>query len=337
MTTTTAAPATIPLPLADHAPARAGLAYGVAAYLFWGLSPLYFKLIAHVNPVLIVAHRVAWSVAFLAALLTLWRQWPEVARVFRSGRTVLLLACTTALIAANWLLFVWAIGAGQVLQASLGYFMNPLAIALLGIAFLRERLTRGQTAGLALAAVGVMVLAWGGGGFPWLAVSLAVTFALYGLLRKTAHAGPLAGLSVETALLLPVALLVVAGFIPLPQSPRTVADPAQLSGGTYALLALAGPVTVFPLLCFAAAAKRLRLITLGFLQYLSPTCHFLLAVFAFGEPFDRRTLLSFAFVWAALVAYSVDSARAYRARRIARREEVADAQDEANVVAGTGA
>ena len=319
----TAPPRALEAPAPPPAPApigRAGLVYGLAAYLAWGLAPMYFKQIAHVAPLRVVSHRIIWSVVFLAVILAVGRKWGEVRAALRSRRTLWMLGLSAALIAGNWLMFIWAITAGHLLQASLGYFINPLVNVLLGMVFLRERLRVGQAVGVALATLGVLTLALSGGQFPWLALSLAVTFALYGLLRKTAHVGALVGLSVETALLLPLAVLFVAG--PWGHAGNAAASDPK----TMTLLALAGPVTVFPLLCFAAAARRLRLATLGFLQYVSPTCHFLLAVFLYREAFSRESLISFSFIWAALLVYSAESVRFYRRRARAAEAEAADAQ-----------
>jgi chloramphenicol-sensitive protein RarD len=286
---------------------RAGLAMGLGAYLSWGFIALYFRLVRHVPPVGVVAFRVLWSVLFLALLLTALGGWPDVRRAIRSRPTLLALGASSLLIGVNWVVFVWAIEHAQLVQASLGYFINPLVSVLLGLTFLKERLRPTQWAACALAAVGVMVLTASVGRLPWVALALAFSFGFYGLMRKTAPVGALVGLSVETALLAPLSLAYVL------LSPRT----AGLSPGTHGLLALAGPVTALPLLMFAGAARRLKLSTIGFLQYLAPTCQLLLAVLAFGEPFTRVQAVSFCLIWAALAVFSVDSAMAFR-RRAAR-------------------
>lgn len=305
---------------ADCRRTRAGLLYGLGAYLAWGFIPAYFKLLADVPPLVVLAHRVVWSVAFLSLLLTLQRKWGEVRAALRRRRTMLALLCSTVLIATNWYVFIWAIDHGQLLEASLGYFINPLVNVLLGVVVLRERLTLGQLAGLALAAVGVANLTLGAGGIPWIALSLAVSFAFYGLLRKTAPVAPLAGLSIETAILFPIALLVVTGALPVPASHHG----GELTRTTYALLSAAGVITAVPLLWFAAGARRLRLSTMGFIQYLAPTCQFLLAVLAYHEPFTRRQLVSFGLIWAALAAYTLESVLRLRAAR-PPREQFCDA------------
>lgn len=291
---------------ADDAEARrtrAGLAYGLGAYLAWGFIPAYFKLLTHVPPLTVLAHRIVWSVAFLALLLTLLRKWGEIRAALRGRRTMLALLCSTVLIATNWYVFIWAIDHGQLLQASLGYFINPLVNVLLGVVILRERLTPGQLVGLALATAGVANMTIGAGGVPWVALTLAVSFAFYGLLRKTAPVAPLAGLSIETAILFPLALMVMTGAVSLPAGHHA----GELSRGTYALLSAAGVITAIPLLWFAAGARRLRLSTMGFIQYLAPTCQFLLAVGVYDEPFSTRELVSFGLIWAALAAYTLES------------------------------
>jgi chloramphenicol-sensitive protein RarD len=207
------------------------------------------------------------------------------------------------MIAINWFVFIWAVSNRRVVEAGLGYFINPLANVLLGMVFLRERLRPGQAGALLLAAAGVLVQVVALGHLPWVALSLAVSFAVYALLRKVTPAGPLAGLFVETTLLLPLALFFVA----------TTWDSSVFTPRTYALLAASGVITAVPLLLFAAAARRVRLATMGFLQFLSPTCQLLLAVLAFGEPFTRWHLFSFGLIWAGLVIYSYDSFCGYRA------------------------
>jgi chloramphenicol-sensitive protein RarD len=241
----------------------------------------------------------------LVLLLTAFRGgWGELRAAVGSRRTMTILAASTAALSINWFVFITAVATGHVVEASLGYFINPLINVLLGMIFLRERLRRWQGVGLVLAALGVIYLAWSRGQFPWIAVVLAITFGCYGLFRKVAPVGSMPGLTVETAILfIPAVFIIVAH--------RTTAS-AEFSTGTWLLLMLAGVVTAVPLLLFAAAAKRLRLMTMGFLQYISPTCQFLLAVFAFGEAFGRSELISFGLIWTALAVYSFDAYVAYR-------------------------
>lgn len=301
------------------ASARAGLVFALGAYLAWGFVPAYFKMLTHVPPFVVLCHRVVWSVAFLAILLAVQSRGREVAAVVRDRRMVLTLTVSTLLIAVNWYVFIWAVTNGRVLQASLGYYINPLVNVLLGVVILRERLRIGQIAGLALAASGVAVLTASHGSLPWVSLALALSFGMYGLLRKLAPVGPVVGLSVETGLLLPVAVTYIA--VTWPSGGVTSEGLAGISWGTYGLLALAGVITAIPLIWFAAAARRLRLTTIGFLQYLAPTCQFLLAVFAYGEAFTRTHGWAFGLIWAALVVYTVDSVRALRRKAQPRPEE----------------
>lgn len=289
-------------------PDRRGLAYGIAAYGFWGMVPLYFKAVASVPPLEVLAHRVVWSVLLLAGLVTLARRWSDVAGCVRPVVLLTLLA-STGFIAVNWFVYVYGVATHQVLQTSLGYFINPLVNVVLGMIFFRERLRRGQWVAVSLAALGVIYLAFSAGAFPWIALTLAFSFALYGLLRKVVAVDSLIGLSVETMLLAPAAL----GFLIY----LGVAHQGAFGSGDRTinlLLALSGLVTTVPLLCFGQAARRLPLSTLGFLQYLAPTLQFLLAVAVFREPFTAVQLGSFACIWAALVLFILDSVFAYRRR-----------------------
>jgi len=291
---------------------RVGLALGVIAFGFWGLFPLYFKALVTVPPLELLGHRIVWSVPLLALLVHGRRSWPEVAAAVRDVRVLRVLLATTILIAVNWLLFIWAVVNDHVLQASLGYFVNPLVSVSLGVALLGERLTRVGIVSVTLAGAGVVYLTVIGGELPVVALVLAFSFGMYGLLRKTAAVGAGPGLLVETVLLAPAAL----GYLVWAWATGTLHFGA---GGTVqtVLLCLAGVVTVLPLLCFTAAARRLPLSTVGLLQYLSPTGNFLLAVLAFGEPFDRHRLAAFAFIWAALALFTAE--QVVRARRLRAR------------------
>lgn len=290
----------------DAGETRRGVGYGLAAYLLWGFFPLYFKGVSAVPPLEVLAHRCAWSLVTLAVILTLTGGWGKVRRAM-AGRTLATLCVTTLLISTNWFVFLYAVARDQVLQSSFGYFINPLVSVLLGFVFLKERLRPLQVVSVLAAGAGVLVLALNFGSLPWIALVLAITFALYGLLRKVAPVDPLTGLAVEMLLLFPAAsaYLVYLGATGRGAFPstRTIYD---------ILLPLAGVVTAVPLLWFAAAARRLRLATIGFMQYLTPTFHFLLAVFAFGEPFNGVELVSFACIWAGLVLFSLDAARHWR-------------------------
>jgi chloramphenicol-sensitive protein RarD len=283
---------------------RSGLAWGLAAYGSWGLFPIYFKAVAAVPALEVLAHRIVWSVVVLAVVLTVQRRWREVAAAVTDPRTLGVLGVTALLIGGNWYLFIWAVTTGHLLQASLGYFINPLVNVLLGVVFLGERLSRAGCAAVVLAGLGVGWLALGGDSVPWVAIVLALSFAFYALIRKTAEVKPVPGLAVETALLAPVALAFLAA--------------TASSGGLYfgtgswrldLLLAAAGLITALPLLWFNMAARSLPLSTLGFLQYLSPTGQFLLAVVAYGEPLTADRLGAFAWIWVALVIFTADQLR----------------------------
>ncbi|WP_020675791.1 EamA family transporter RarD [Geopsychrobacter electrodiphilus] len=282
---------------------KTGVFFGLAAYLVWGFFPLYFKQVATVPATEVLGHRILWSALFLLGLVFLRRQQPELQRLLRQPRLLLQLTATTILIAINWLVFIYAVSAGHVLQSSLGYFIGPLVSALLGVTFLKERLNLLQSCSLLLATAGVIYLTLQQGELPWIALSLAFSFALYGLLRKQAGVGPILGLSIETLLLSPFALffLYVLHF----------KGELCFGGGTILdlWLPLCGVVTALPLIWFNAAAKRLRLVTMGFLQYITPSMQFLSAVFLFNEPFDQGRLLGFCLVWSGLLLYSVNALR----------------------------
>jgi chloramphenicol-sensitive protein RarD len=299
-----------------HARARSGLLLGLGAYLLWGVLPLYFKAVAHVGPLEIVAHRILWSLIFLGALVTLRRRWPAVRAAVATPRVLLTLALTATLIGVNWLVYIYAVVSGHVLEGSLGYYLNPLVNVLLGVVLLKERLSRLQMAAVFLAAAGVAVLAAGAGGAIWISLTLAASFALYGFLRKVAPVDSLEGLSIETALLMPLALAWVLYL--------------QRSGGgafledslTDLLLVLGGAVTAIPLLLFTAAARRLPYSTLGFLQYVAPSLQFLLAVLAFGEPLTTAHMVCFAAIWTALAIFVAEGVRAGHAAARARAAAV---------------
>ncbi len=288
---------------------RRGFALGVAAYGLWGVLPIYFKAIAEVAAVDIVAHRVLWSLPFLALLLFLTRGWGEVAQALRRRRTLLLLLGTSVLIGINWLLYVYAVTSGQILAGSLGYYLNPLVNVLLGRFILHERLSRLQWAAVAIAAAGILALIGGALDQLWISLTLAVTFATYGLLRKIALVDAIAGLTIETAVLVPLAI----GWLAW----RLAAGEPSLgsNNGETGLLLLAGVVSTIPLLLFTAAARRLPYSTLGMLQFLAPTLQFLLAVWLYGEPFGTAHAVAFGAIWTALALYTLALIRAPRAQQ----------------------
>lgn len=289
---------------------RGGLLYGLAAYGFWGLMPLYFWAVGAVAPLEILAHRIVWSVVLLIVILTVWRRWPDLASSFRSGRTVRLLLASALLVAVNWLVYIYGVWTQRILQTSLGYFINPLFSVALGMVFFRERLRRGQWVALGLASVGLGYLIFTVGELPWIALAVATTFGLYGLVRKITPVDGLIGLTIETMLLAPAAL---AGLsIGAAAGATTFGNNERVTDG---LLLLSGVVTTIPLLCFGQAARRLRLSTLGFIQYLAPSMQFLLALWVFREPFLPAQQISFGFIWVALAVFTVDALLAHRQRR----------------------
>jgi chloramphenicol-sensitive protein RarD len=281
-----------------------GIAYGAAAYGLWGFMPIYLKAVSAAPILEVLSHRIVWALVLL--LLLTWRrgQLGGLVALVRPGRTLAILAVSTAAIAVNWLIYIFAVVNGRMLEASLGYYINPLVNVLLGVWVLGERLERPVKVAVAIAAAGVLWLALRVGAPPWISLALAASFGTYGLMRKLAPVGALAGLAVETALLLPLA----GGHLVWALASGRA---AFLSGRPTLdlLLLLAGPVTAVPLLCFAGAARRLPLTTLGFLQYLSPTLQFLLAIFVYGEPFDRGRAVAFGFIWTALAVFAVHSVR----------------------------
>ena len=286
---------------------RGGLALGLGAYLLWGILPLYFKAVDQVGALEIVAHRIVWSLFFLAALATWWKRWPAIREAVATPRVLMTLVLTSVLIGVNWLVYIYAVVSGHVLEGSLGYYLNPLVNVLLGVFLLKEKLSRAQKAAVFLAAAGVAVLAAGAGEGLWISLTLAASFALYGFLRKVAPVDSLEGLSIETTILAPIALgyvlwLQASGTGDFLESPRTDL-----------LLILGGAITAVPLLLFTAAARRLPYSTLGFLQYIAPSLQFLLAVLVFGEPLTRAHIVCFAAIWAALVIFVFEGVRKSRA------------------------
>lgn len=282
----------------------------LAAFVGWGLLPIYWKALITVNPFEILCHRVIWSLVFIAGILTLRRGWSEVFSPLKSPRDLLILAGSSLMIGGNWLLYIWAVNSGHVLETSLGYFINPLVNVLLGFIFFRERLRPLQTAAIGLAALGVANSVIAHGELPWISLALAVSFGLYGLLRKIASVESLPGLFLETMVLGPFAL----GYILWLQAHGTSALFHQ--GFTVDLLLIgAGVVTASPLIGFAFGARRLQLTTLGLLQYFSPSIAFLLGVFVYREPFTPSHLLTFALIWAGLIVYTTESVLTMRHQR----------------------
>jgi chloramphenicol-sensitive protein RarD len=291
---------------------RAGLVYALGAFLLWGFFPVYWKLLAGVPALEVVAHRTVWGFAAVALWVTLKRRWPDARVVAARGATLLMLAGSAALIATNWLLYIWAVMSNHIVEASLGYYVNPLVNVVLGVVVLRERLSRPQVIAVALAGLGVVVLTAGYGRFPWIALTLAVSFGLYGLTRKKVAADAIIGLLFETAILTPLA----AGYLAL-LAARGGGALGTGPVGRDALLVLAGPVTAIPLALFALGARRLPLSIVGLIQYLSPTCQFLLAVLLYREPFTAAHAVAFACIWLALTLLTWDLTTRLRAVRAA--------------------
>ena len=288
--------------LADHPMAGAGFA--VAAYLTWALLALYWKLLAHLPAFEVMLHRAVWSVLFLLGLLAVMGRLPALRAAFRQPRRLLVFAVTASLLAVNWYIFIWAMGTNQALEASLGYYINPLVNVLLGVVILRERLSVLRRFAVGLATLAVVVLGFSLGVPPYVALTLAFTFGLYGLLRKMAPADPLVGLVIESAWMAAVAL----PWLAVLQVKGTGAL-GHHGVSTDALLVLAGVVTAVPLIWFNAAAKRLPLSTLGLFQYIAPTGMFLIAVFINHEPFGTAQLVTFALIWTALGLVAAESLR----------------------------
>ena len=287
-----------------------GLVYAASAFLIWGLSPVYWKALGAVPALEITMHRVVWSFFFLMGLILLQRRWPEFAVVLKNGRMLLTLLSTAILVSANWLLYIWAVNNNYMLQASLGYYINPLVNVVLGLLFLRERLRRPQILAVMLAAGGVLYLTISFGEFPWISLTLALSFGLYGLIRKVAPVGALVGLAVETMLLSPPAVIYLIYL-----NSQGVDTILRVSLKLDLLLIGCAPLTAAPLLFFTLGAKRLYLSTLGLMQYIGPSGMFLLAVFYYNEPFSTIQVWTFAMIWAALVIYSTDSVIYYRRER----------------------
>lgn len=296
---------------------RQGLLYAVAAYLMWGGFPLYFILLEGSNPFEIVAVRIIFSFLFCLILLAIFRQYRTFAAAFRSPRTILLVLSASIFIAVNWLLYVIAVTSGHTLDASLGYFINPLVSVALGVIFLGERLRKTQWVAIAIAFVAVIILSLLYGKVPWLGLTLALTFGLYGLVKSKVGSGikPLVSLSLETVLLTPLALVFMFWFMTSTQDSTLLSQ----GSGYFWLFALSGVLTALPLLTFGAAASRLPLSVIGMVQYLTPTIQFFLAVLVLGETLSMQRWVGFILVWIALIIFTIDALRFSRIqRKIAR-------------------
>ncbi|MCI4676045.1 EamA family transporter RarD [Candidatus Mycolicibacterium alkanivorans] len=291
-----------------------GLLYGIGAYGSWGLFPLFFPLLKPAGSLEVLAHRIVWTLVLMAAVLVVTRRLSDIGRIDR--RTWLLLVCASALVSGNWVIYIYAVNNGHVVDAALGYFINPLVSVLLGVVLFRERLNRTQSAAVLIAVSAVVLLGVGVGGFPYIAVGLAFTFGLYGAIKKVVPTDPRVSVGLEAAIAAPFAIVYIAAI--------------QLTGhgqftshgvGHVALMMLSGPITAVPLLLFAAAAQRLPLVTLGLLMYLTPAMQMTLGVVVDHEPMPPARWIGFALIWLALVIFSADALRRARAERTDRRGE----------------
>ncbi|HEX8613312.1 MAG TPA: EamA family transporter RarD [Telluria sp.] len=281
---------------------RTGILSAALAFLCWGLFPLYFHALKEVPPAQIMGHRVLWSLLFLVIVLTIRQQWKWLGALRQQPRVVASFALSALLLSLNWLLYIWAVNSGHVIEASLGYFINPLFNVMLGFLVLKERLRVVQWLAIALATCGVLWLTWQAGRMPWIALLLAASFGGYGLLRKTASLGALEGLSFETMLLFPFAL----GFVIWLTMTGDNAFLNTPSNGTRWLLIASGPITAIPLLLFASGARKIPLSVLGLLQYIGPTIQLSLGIFLFHEAFTQERMIGFAIIWSALALYAAE-------------------------------
>ncbi|MCI5077359.1 MAG: EamA family transporter RarD [Oricola sp.] len=272
----------------------------MGAYLLWGGLPLYMKAVSHMPAWEVVAHRVIWSIPVAGLILLLQRRTADLRAAFRSPRTLAFAALTAGLISLNWGVYVYAISTGHTVETALGYYINPLVNVLLGAVFLGERFNRLQAVAIACAVIAVAILTFKAGGLPWVSLTLAFSFGLYGFFRKTVPIGPTQGFMLEVLLLSVPALVVIVWQV---AAGTTHFGPT--GAGDVGLLLLAGPVTALPLILYAYGARALRFTTVGVLQYSAPTLIFLIAVFVFGEPFSHWQLIAFLFIWAALALYTL--------------------------------
>ena len=287
----------------DHK-TRTGVVYALLAFTFWGLAPIYFKWVAYINPLEVLSHRVLWSVVMLLAVILLTRDWPLLIQVSKDRHKCRILFVTAVLVAINWLTFIYAVATDRILDTALGYYTNPLVNVLLGFVFLGERLRKWQLLAIVLAALGVINEFIMVGRIPWIAMTLAITFGFYGLLRKKAAVQPIVGLTMETLLLLPFAL----GFLVWMSATGSLMF-LNIDNKTNLLLLSAGIVTSLPLLWFAAAANRLSLTAIGIAQYLAPSISFLMAVFFYDEVLHTGKIITFSCIWLAIVIFTGEGVR----------------------------
>ena len=283
---------------------RDGVIAALICYLIWGLLPIYFVFVSAVAPLEVLLHRIVWAVPFGAVIIFSRRQWPEVRRALTHRAMLSWLAVAALFIAINWYVYIYAIQNNQIFQGSLGYYINPLVYVLIGVIFLGERLRTLQIAAVVIAAIGVLVLTFSGGQFPTIALTLAFSFSVYGVIRKRIVIGAMPGLFVETILLLPIAMAWLGWLIYSGQSTF-----GSAGVGIKTLLLIAGPITVVPLLFFALAARRLPLSTIGFMQFLAPTLQFCVGLY-YGEQLSAAHMICFGCIWVAVILFSTDALRA---------------------------
>jgi chloramphenicol-sensitive protein RarD len=286
----------------DAARSRQGVFFAIAAYTMWGVAPIYFKWLQEVPALEILSHRIIWSFVLVFILIMALRRGNRLKPVLQNKQQMARLTLATCLLGGNWFLFIWAINNNHILDASLGYYINPLLNVAIGMAFFAERMRKMQLVAIALAVVGVLIQVISFGSVPWVALALACSFAIYGAIRKRLPIDSITGLWLETLILTPAVLVYLVFF-----ASSSAADMTQNTWQINTLLIAAGVVTTAPLLCFTAAAQRIRYSTLGFFQYIGPSLMFILAVWVYGEPLAADKLVTFAIIWVALALYSIDT------------------------------
>lgn len=286
----------------DATRARHGVFFALAAYSFWGFAPVYFKFVKQVPAFEILAHRIVWAFVLVLILIIAMRRTDRILPIVRSPKLLIRLGLATVLLGGNWFLFIWAINTDHLLDASLGYYINPLLNVAIGMAFFGEKMRRLQLVAIALAVIGVSIQIVSYGSVPWIALALAGSFAIYGAIRKRLPVDSISGLWLETAILAPIMLVYLVQF-----ADSAATDMTQNTWQLNVLLVCAGLVTTIPLLCFTAAAQRIRYSTLGFFQYIAPSLMFILAVAVYGEPLAESKLVTFVIIWGALALYTMDS------------------------------
>jgi len=288
-----------------------GLMTAIAAYTLWGFLPVYWKVLGNVPALEVLSHRIIWSLVFVTLIIGLGRQWGKIQPIIADRKQVRLIVLAAIMIALNWGLFIWAVQSNHLLDSSLGYYINPLIAVLLGVVIFKEKLNSWQKLAIASAAIGVLILVIKAGKFPWLSFALALTFGIYGAIKKAVNATSLVGLALETAVLAPLALVFIVS--------RQATGHGALGGSslTVTLFLLgAGVATAIPLILFAFSAKRIPLSTLGITQYIAPTLMFLFGVFVYHEPFQLVNAVSFGFIWLAVVIYSLSQTRILRRKAV---------------------